>query len=48
MIQVPFQAVEDMRERRQEQEKMLAITIEKLEAADERVEKLTGVSFSLL
>ena len=32
-----------MRERRQEQEKMLAITMRKLEAADKRVEKLTGV-----
>ena len=32
-----------MRERRLEQEKMLAITMRKLEVADERVEKLAGV-----
>jgi hypothetical protein len=43
IIQVVSQAVDDMKERRQEQEKMLAITLKKIEAADEKVEKLTGV-----
>ena len=43
IITVPSQAVDDMRERRLEQEKMLAITMRKLEVADEKVEKLAGV-----